>query len=261
MRESKEKSPSRVLSLLDFERALVNLSGSKVSKLVFSGYAENFLNPDLPNMILLADSLAYRVEVVTTGLGLSLDIAKILANIDFVRFAFSVQPLDSKARPGIEDPKALMELIMACSKVLQNVHLDVVWPYSAKDHHSLVDIRSFANENGLHFRLDWHDRAGNLYGSPSIDNQKSSTLFYCSRPIVNVLQPNGDLALCCMDWSLKHILGNLYTQKYTDIISADVTMQVLKALHGGELKGTLCRHCHYLEEVNEQWVHISERDY
>ena len=34
----------------------------------------------------------------------------------------------------------------------------------------------------------------------------------------NVVLPNGDVSLCCMDYGLKHILGNLYTQEYNDII-------------------------------------------
>ena len=33
----------------------------------------------------------------------------------------------------------------------------------------------------------------------------------------NVLLPNGDMTLCCMDYGLKHILGNLYKQEYKDI--------------------------------------------
>jgi hypothetical protein len=34
----------------------------------------------------------------------------------------------------------------------------------------------------------------------------------------NVVLPNGDVSLCCMDYGLKHILGNIYEQEYEDII-------------------------------------------
>jgi hypothetical protein len=34
----------------------------------------------------------------------------------------------------------------------------------------------------------------------------------------NVLLPNGDVVLCCMDYNLDHILGNLFTQEYNDIL-------------------------------------------
>jgi hypothetical protein len=36
----------------------------------------------------------------------------------------------------------------------------------------------------------------------------------------NILLPNGDVSLCCMDYGLDHILGNLFTQEYDDILPA-----------------------------------------
>ena len=34
----------------------------------------------------------------------------------------------------------------------------------------------------------------------------------------NVLLPNGDVSLCCMDYGLDNIIGNLNTQPYEDVI-------------------------------------------
>jgi hypothetical protein len=34
----------------------------------------------------------------------------------------------------------------------------------------------------------------------------------------NVLLPNGDVSLCCMDYDLAHIIGNLYDQTYEEIV-------------------------------------------
>ena len=31
---------------------------------------------------------------------------------------------------------------------------------------------------------------------------------HCDRIYQNVLLPNGDVVLCCMDWSAEHVLGN-----------------------------------------------------
>jgi hypothetical protein len=30
--------------------------------------------------------------------------------------------------------------------------------------------------------------------------------------------PNGDVSLCCMDYGLENILGNLFTQSYEEIL-------------------------------------------
>ena len=45
--------------------------------------------------------------------------------------------------------------------------------------------------------------------------------------------PNGDLTLCCMDWELQHILGNMFEKEYNDIVP--------------ELNTSfeLCKHCMY----------------
>jgi len=38
-----------------------------------------------------------------------------------------------------------------------------------------------------------------------------------------VLLPNGDVSLCCMDYGLDHIIGNLHKQTYEDVIPQDQT--------------------------------------
>lgn len=57
-------------------------------------------------------------------------------------------------------------------------------------------------------------RAGNLFPIAETDRTK------CSRNSEfkqNVVLPNGDLYLCCMDYGLKHKLGNILEENYNDI--------------------------------------------
>ena len=37
----------------------------------------------------------------------------------------------------------------------------------------------------------------------------------------NVMLPNGDVSLCCMDYGLEYILGNLFEQTYEEIVPPD----------------------------------------
>lgn len=65
-----------------------------------------------------------------------------------------------------------------------------------------------------------NDRAGNLkaaQGRASTPVTCSYTPFYDQ----NVLLPNGDVVLCCMDYSLQHKLGNLFTQDYYELFSSE----------------------------------------
>jgi hypothetical protein len=52
----------------------------------------------------------------------------------------------------------------------------------------------------------------------------------------NVLLPNGDISLCCMDYGLQHILGNLFESSYEDIVPVDgATFELCSHCENGRL--------------------------
>tara|TARA_Y100000004_G_C8744929_1_gene339909 strand:- start:217 stop:609 length:393 start_codon:yes stop_codon:yes gene_type:complete len=76
-------------------------------------------------------------------------------------------------------------------------------------------------------------RAGNLFHEailkPELMNRKNDfqSVYHGEGPKTcgcieelyhNVMLPNGDVSLCCMDYGLKHILGNMFTQEYEDVV-------------------------------------------
>jgi len=77
------------------------------------------------------------------------------------------------------------------------------------------------------------DRAGNLSGEgslkPELDKlrDKYLSVHYSDTPKTcgcvedlyhNVMLPNGDVSLCCMDYGLENIIGNLFEQEYNDVV-------------------------------------------
>jgi radical SAM protein with 4Fe4S-binding SPASM domain len=58
----------------------------------------------------------------------------------------------------------------------------------------------------------------------------------------NVLMPNGDVALCCMDYGLDHVLGNLTRQSYESLFEGDTYKHVMRGLLDPSLD-TKCRYC------------------
>ena len=81
-------------------------------------------------------------------------------------------------------------------------------------------------------------RAGNLLGEsmlkPELLNRKDEykSVYHGEQPMTcgcleklyhNIMLPNGDVSLCCMDYGLEHILGNLIEQDYGEIIPEDNT--------------------------------------
>ncbi len=113
-------------------------------------------------------------------------------------------------------------------------------------------------------------RAGNLdlqqiEGQQIIPDPAHRTPLTCSfTPFYdqNVLLPNGDVVLCCMDYSLKHKLGNLLTGDYYDLFSGE-TMGALLAnnMQYGNTD-TICRKCmrakaHDLSDKTKQMWHAA----
>lgn len=95
-----------------------------------------------------------------------------------------------------------------------------------------------------------HTRAGNvtsedvggqaLHGRPRHDTAVccSFTVFYDQ----NVVLPNGDVVLCCMDYSLKHRLGNLLEQDYYDVFTGLGSLMAENVRPGYSDK-SLCKSC------------------
>jgi hypothetical protein len=68
----------------------------------------------------------------------------------------------------------------------------------------------------------------------------ASTPFYDS----NVVMPNGDVHLCCMDYGGKHILGNLIRDSYESLHMSSVMGNIIKVNKQCEFsEGTICRKC------------------
>ena len=66
----------------------------------------------------------------------------------------------------------------------------------------------------------------------------------------NVLMPNGDVVLCCMDYNLKHVIGNLLKQKYEDIFEGEELKKIIEINESPEFsKCSICKACENVTEL------------
>ena len=75
---------------------------------------------------------------------------------------------------------------------------------------------------------------------------KTNNPIYCNFNLgltSNVLLPNGEVVLCCMDFGLRHVLGNLQNNTYEEIINSDTRRKILEGMAKGDVRNTLCRNC------------------
>ncbi len=97
-----------------------------------------------------------------------------------------------------------------------------------------------------------HDRAGTL-DKDRVKEQPIKFVTEHNYPITcsktekfnqNVLLPNGDVALCCMDYDTKHVIGNLIEQEYDDLFVGEefVRLMEINAMPCFS-KESLCKSC------------------
>lgn len=91
------------------------------------------------------------------------------------------------------------------------------------------------------------DRAGNLNEDNLIRNRGLKGKVRCSECgeniNKNVLLPDGTLLLCCMDYGMKHVLGNLLESEYSEIRNGAEVNRIKRGLNGDETIDILCRNC------------------
>jgi hypothetical protein len=66
----------------------------------------------------------------------------------------------------------------------------------------------------------------------------------------NVLLPNGDVVLCCMDYNLKHIIGNLLTQTYEEIFKGKPLLDLIEINEEPNFsKCSICKSCENVTSI------------
>ena len=58
----------------------------------------------------------------------------------------------------------------------------------------------------------------------------------------NVLLPNGDVCLCCMDYGMDHVLGNLLHQDYDSLFTGEKFLEVKEKMKAQD-SDIMCRVC------------------
>jgi len=219
-----------------FKRCLKNIPEDYY--IVFSGFCEPWLNPDCLKMILHASKNNFRVSVFTTLLGVKEEDIEILQNIQLHTFWVHL-PSNDKLENLTVDHKYISVLNkLISSKIPASYHI----------HGKSLHDKIILPDNILVINEGICDRAGTTNLKACFPNQPQNNnlgSISCIRGMhQNVLLPNGDVALCCMDYELKHILGNLADSKLKSLYSSREYRTVLKGLSNKSVD-IICRKCNF----------------
>lgn len=235
----KNKNRDVVMKLSTFERCLRKIPQDTI--ITFSGFCEPFLNVNCIDMMEIAVNMGYDITLNTTLVGVNEDIAFRLKKLPIKHMIFHTPDVRNYSRISVDNQylkivDMLLDVKMSDGKPLiktANSHSEP--PDQIKE---LLSGRVTYAVDGL------QDIAGNIKDKEVAMNINLDGEIICSQSKElnrNVLLPDGTVVLCCLDYGMKHILGNLMNETYEEIINS-VTMQNVKKAMKNNLP-VLCRNC------------------
>ncbi|MGV7213455.1 radical SAM protein [Bradyrhizobium sp. UFLA05-112] len=234
-------SHAKHLRLEDFKKCLAHVPAAV--DISFSGYSEPWLNPACTEMVEHAYEAGHGIRISTTLVGMN---ERNLRRLQALQFRiFLVHVFDDGAhmnsrlvrRKFVDLIRQLVDADISSMLfvVMGEVHPDLV---EIIPEESLVRSRPLSSSGG------------------SVD----SKIVEARQPIVgaltcpderehrNLLLPNGDVTLCCMDFERRHILGNLLRDEYQDLFKGPTFCEVVDRMHG--MDGfLLCRTCEFAQPI------------
>jgi FkbM family methyltransferase len=216
----------RTLSLDNFKMVIDKLP--KEVRITMSGFTEPWLNKHCTDMLLYAHEQGHRVSVFTTAVGMSLKDVERIKDIPFCGgpnggFTLHLPDKEYRAKHPVN------KKYIAVCEALKNANIQNFATMAMGTVHPEVE-HLYPDEEVNKYEM-WH-RAGNLLGEAQLKpevkevwNEFKSILHDTEKTCGcieglyhNILLPNGEVSLCCMDYNLEEILGNLFTQEYDDIL-------------------------------------------
>ena len=209
----------------------------------FSGMSEPWLNPDCTKMLLYAYERGFEFRVFTTLAGMSIHDIDLIKSVPFTYFVVHLPDKDGLMKIKVDNN--YLELIKKITTSnISNINYRVV----GGDIHP--DIKPLIDDNV--FESNAYTRAGNLKG---LDMPKRLPGIINCRVWDfkdNILLPNGDVVLCCFDYGLRHMLGNLLTSDYDSLFNSAEFHKVQNGCRDSSLD-ILCRHCEGAEIIGPKW--------
>jgi radical SAM protein with 4Fe4S-binding SPASM domain len=203
-------------------------------RLDFSGFSEPFANRDAALMMRRAYQEGYQVGLFTTLVGFRKEDLEIIRNIPFYPCNLHL-PDDTNFRVANED-----RWLEAYRLFVRHIPID-----NAVCHMGNVSAR-IRREVEKVYVYPVLTRSGNVDPDVAAPVVRHAGVISCATSgnlfRQNVVMPNGDVYLCCMDWSLEHKLGNLFEQSYEELYQGDEYDKIRCSMKDESIE-TICRYC------------------
>lgn len=248
-------SGTKYMSQLDLTTMLVKLP--KNTRIDFSGMSEPWANPECTSMLEEVLYMGFDVAIYTTLYGMN-DPARVKKVLEDHKNQVKVFMLHlPDANSNMKGWKLTQEWMNALEMVMTLQHEIQIGAMT-------MDGSGFVHPSLQHIigRLpSWqgHTRADSLnveqiggQTNISITPRNDFALTCRSTPFYdrNVLLPDGSVVLCCMDYDLKHVIGNLLEQSYEEVMQGKPLQDLIKINETeGFDKCSICKSCENVRKI------------
>ena len=247
------KNEDKYLSLENFKKYLKKIP-LKVS-IHFSGMSEPWANPKATDMLEHTLKQGYTVAIYSTLVGMKEEdadrVVRLLKNfsIQIEKICLHLPDNNGNMR-GYKPRDRYFEVLKKFIRLKDSAAVKqfeiMTMDGSGRFHSSLDNILKKSTN-----AFEAISRAGALsedqINAEGIQTYKNAFSLSCAATPYydhNVLLPNGDVALCCMDYELKHVLGNLKSMNYKDLYKSQTIKELKDINKTSEFsKCSICKSC------------------
>lgn len=219
----------------------------------FAGMAEPWANPDCTEMLRLVLKRNFRIAVYTTLYGMKADDAQVVAQLleahDSQVTTLKLHLPDAKGNmKGWKNTEQWRKAFSIIREVKVSCGVETMtMDYSGELHPDAAElVGSVSNPFAP------NTRAGSL-DVGQINGQKVAPLPRHDIPVMcrytpvydkNILFPNGDVVLCCMDYDRKHVIGNLLEHSYEELFTSPAFLELVEVNSSvGFSEKSICKSC------------------
>lgn len=231
---SDNKKRDSIMSMEVFKRILTQVK--RGGTICFSGMCEVFHNPNCAKMIKYAFENGYRISLLTTLIGASIEDLEYLKDVEFDEITLHIP--DDKGNSKFIITDKYLEIVSKFQQMFSvtnyschgNIHPDVK---------NIIDTNLFVGKT-------MNNRAGNLSeGEEVYSNGEIVCMVGTNAGLGNwapEILPDGTVILCCMDYGMQYVLGNIVEMTADEILRGKAYQDVLKGMKCEE-SNILCRQC------------------
>jgi sulfatase maturation enzyme AslB (radical SAM superfamily) len=221
-------------------------------EIYFSGLCEPWLNPECTKMVLYAHERAHKIIVYTTLVGMNLSDIDLLERVLFTHFNVHLPAGGEYDKIKVDEYYLDLLNRILKSKIniryhFHGVRLDPKVKILTEQNGKTVEyVPMYVGNRDKIQRLPVYSRARNVKVKNRFGLYRRRGIIGCKYNLrINQLLPNGDVLLCCMDYGMKHVLGNLLTSSYNSLFRSEAFLKAKAGLKD-EALDILCRYCDWI---------------